>query len=206
MFNGQKKIIEIESGNENMIVVVFYPDGLRPVIRIPVNEITELVVDSVDVCGRECKEIQEKICEVKGYDTKIKLVEQFLLKAISSNKYSYYNEVRYAIDQMKVNDKTSIVKLASEVNMSKRNFERKFIENVGVSPAFLNRIIRFQKAINILQYRGNVSFTQLAYDAGYFDQSHFIRDFKTFYGQVPKKINFDQIFNKTTFLSHLYNL
>jgi AraC-like DNA-binding protein len=204
---GQKKsFIEIESGNENMIVIVFYPDGLRPVIKIPVNEITGLLLDSVDVCGSECKEIQEKLCEIKDNDTKIKLIEQFLLRAISSNKYSYDNELRYAIDLMTLNSNTRIVNLASEVNMSKRNFERKFIESVGVSPVFLNRITRFQKTINFLYHNGNMSFTQLAHDAGYFDQSHFTRDFKTFYGHVPKKFNLDQIvFNKTPILSHLYN-
>jgi transcriptional regulator GlxA family with amidase domain len=122
------------------------------------------------------------------------LIEQFLFNQLKSNENKFNNDIRFAVSQMQLNTKISILELASEVNMSKRNFERRFLENVGLTPVFFNRIVRFQKAIKLINQQNKLSFTELAYSTGYYDQSHFIRDFKQFYGQPPKEFNQNQIF------------
>lgn len=179
----------IESGNEGMVAIVFYPDGLFPFIKIPLVELTGLIVDLEYVFGKEIKEIQEKICDAKSNENKISLIEHFLLNQIRINVNKCSTDIRFAICQMQINNKISILKLASEVNMSKRNFERKFLEKVGLTPIFYNRIVRFQKAIRLINQQSKLSYTELAYSAGYYDQSHFIRDFKQFYGQPPNEFN-----------------
>lgn len=184
----------VESGNEGMVAIVFYPDGLYPFIKIPVDEITGQIVDLTDVFGKGIKEIQEKICEAKTDNQKISLVENLLLNLMKPSANNYNRDIRYAISQMRVNKKISIADISSDVNMSKRNFERRFLEYVGLTPVFYNRIVRFQKAIQLLNKNEKTSFTELAYLAGYFDQSHFIRDFKQFYGQAPKEFSHNQNF------------
>jgi AraC-like DNA-binding protein len=184
----------VESGNEGMIAVAFHPDGLSPFLKIPLVEITGLIVDLECFFGKTIKETQEKICEANSIEAKILLVEQFLLHQIKSSLKQFNNNIRYAISQMYLNNKLSISNLALEVNMSKRNFERKFLDHVGLTPVFYNRIVRFQKAIRLLNRQNNLSYTELAYLAGYYDQSHFIRDFRQFYGQPPKEFNLNQNF------------
>jgi AraC-like DNA-binding protein len=184
----------IESGNEGMVAVVFYPDGLSPFIKIPFIEFTGLIVDLELVFGKIIKDLEDKICEAITNENRITLIEQFLLNQLKNKENQFNNDIRFAVSQMQLNTKISILKLASEVNMSKRNFERKFLENVGLSPVFYNRIVRFQKAIKLLNLQKELSFTELAYSAGYYDQSHFIRDFKQFYGQPPKEFNQNQNF------------
>ncbi|PKP21191.1 MAG: hypothetical protein CVU05_07275 [Bacteroidetes bacterium HGW-Bacteroidetes-21] len=184
----------IESGNEGMVAVVFYPDGLSPFINIPLIELTGLIVDLELVFGKAVKEIQEKICEAGSNEERIPLIEHFLFNQLKTRENECYNDIRFAVTQMQLNNKISILKLASEVNMSKRNFERKFLENVGLTPVFFNRIVRFQKAIKFINQQNKLSFTELAYMSGYYDQSHFIRDFKQFYGQPPKEFNQNQNF------------
>ena len=184
----------IESGNEGMVAVVFYPDGLSPFIKIPLIELTGLIVDLELVFGKAIKEIQEKICEANSNEKRISLIEHFLLYQLKTKENQCYNDIRFAVSQMQMNNKISILELASEVNMSKRNFERKFLENVGLTPVFFNRIVRFQKAIKLINQPNKQSFTELAYMSGYYDQSHFIRDFKQFYGQPPKEFNQNQNF------------
>lgn len=121
------------------------------------------------------------------------MIEDYFMKQLGS--YSCIrNEIRYAISKMQSNSKISIDILAYEINMSKRNFERRFLQYVGLTPVFYNRIIRFHKAVDLMNKSEKASFTELAYAAGYFDQSHFIRDFKQFYGQAPKEFNEDQNF------------
>ena len=184
----------IESGNEGMVAVVFYPDGLFPIIKFPVIELTNLIVDLELVFGKAVKEIQEKICEANSNEKRISLIEHFLLNQFKNKNNQCYNDIRFAVSQMQSNNKISILNLASEVNMSKRNFERKFLDNVGLTPVFYNRIVRFQKAITLINQQNRLTFTELAYMSGYYDQSHFIRDFKQFYGQPPKEFNQNQNF------------
>lgn len=184
----------IESGNEGMVAIVFYPDGLSSFVKIPVIELTGQIVDLEDIFGKEIKEIQEIICEAKFNENKITLIENFLLNQIRTKVNKCNADIRFAISQMQLNNKSSILKLASEVNMSKRNFERKFLAKVGLTPVFYNRIVRFQKAFKLINQSNNLSFTELAHSSGYYDQSHFIRDFKQFYGQVPKEFNQSQNF------------
>ena len=74
----------IESGNEGMVAIVFYPEGLSPFIKIHLSEITGLIVDLKDVFGIEIKEIQEKICEANSNESKISLIENFLLNQINT--------------------------------------------------------------------------------------------------------------------------
>jgi AraC-like DNA-binding protein len=75
--------------------------------------------------------------------------------------------------------------LASHFNLSERQFERKFSEYAGMSPKRFMRIVRFENACNLYRNKLEKSLTEIAYECGYFDQSHFIRDFKTFSGYEP---------------------
>lgn len=183
-----------ESGNEGMVAVVFYPDGLSSFIKVPLIEFTGLIVDLELVFGKAIKEVREKICEANSNEKRISLIEYFLLNQLKAKENRFNNDIRYAVSQMQLNNKTSILQLASDINMSKRNFERKFLENVGLTPVFFNRIVRFQKAIKLINQQNKLSFTELSYLSGYYDQSHFIRDFKQFYGQPPKEFNQNQNF------------
>ena len=69
--------------------------------------------------------------------------------------------------------------------MSIKTFERKFIEQVGASPKIFSRIVRFNKAITLKMKEYKKSWTSIALDCGYFDQMHFIKDFKLFTGDTP---------------------
>lgn len=179
----------MESGNEGMVAVVFYPYGFSPFIKIPIIEFTGLIVDLELVFGKKIKELQENINKATSNEKRVSLIEHFLLNQLRTTEIQFNNDIRFTVSQMHLNNKISISKLASEVNMSKRNFERKFLENVGLTPVFFNRIVRFQKAIKLMNQQKELSFTELAYSSGYYDQSHFIRDFKQFYGQPPKEFN-----------------
>ncbi|WP_170265027.1 helix-turn-helix domain-containing protein [Salibacter halophilus] len=73
------------------------------------------------------------------------------------------------------------------LKVSERTLERNFKEELGVSPVLYKRIHRFNYALNLLHQKNLVSLTSIGYQAGYADQSHFIRDFKAFAGITPKE-------------------
>ncbi len=80
----------------------------------------------------------------------------------------------------------SVSNLAGEYGLSNRQFERRFKEFAGLSPKLYSRIIRFQAATEHKLDRAR-DLTEIAYACGYYDQSHFINDFRQFSGYSPKE-------------------
>jgi len=79
----------------------------------------------------------------------------------------------------------SIEKFAYQANMSMRNFERRFSENIGISPKLYCRIIRFNHALELKLKNPKQNWSSIAQECGYFDQMHFIKDFKQFADGSP---------------------
>ncbi|MEM9983080.1 MAG: helix-turn-helix transcriptional regulator, partial [Bacteroidota bacterium] len=81
--------------------------------------------------------------------------------------------------------RVSLKALQQELRISERTFERKFKSYVGVSPKLFTRICRFQSSLKQLRAGKYQKLSDIAFDNGYSDQSHFIRDFKRFSGHLP---------------------
>jgi AraC-like DNA-binding protein len=96
--------------------------------------------------------------------------------------------VEYALTQLQQGQRLSEV--LSDLNLSERSLERLFLAHVGITPVLYTRITRFQAAVVLLRrdktdIRRPRSLTDIAHSLGYFDQSHFIRDFRLFSGVTP---------------------
>lgn len=81
----------------------------------------------------------------------------------------------------------AIEELMHHSGLARRQFERRFKAVTGLSPALFMRIVRFQRSFRMLENGTAGSLTEVAMAAGYFDQSHFIRDFKRFSGMNPRR-------------------
>ena len=82
---------------------------------------------------------------------------------------------------------TTVGDLASVVCLGKKQFEREFSSLVGINPKEYARIVRFQRALLLMQNhsRQNVNLARITYASGYSDQSHFCREFRHFSGCTP---------------------
>ncbi|MDP4276428.1 MAG: helix-turn-helix domain-containing protein [Bacteroidota bacterium] len=80
---------------------------------------------------------------------------------------------------------TDIARLADAACLSTKQFSRVFSEHIGAHPKEYSRTIRFQRALHMLETDQQRSLSALAYDCGYFDQSHMIKDFKALSGYTP---------------------
>jgi AraC-like DNA-binding protein len=81
----------------------------------------------------------------------------------------------------------SIEKIACRANMSIKTFERKFTEQVGISPKLFSRILRFNSAVALKLSDPHRSWTDIAHHCGYYDQMHFIKECKLFAGATPTR-------------------
>ena len=77
--------------------------------------------------------------------------------------------------------------IISSIGVTRRRIEQRFLETTGLPMGFFVRKVRFQKAVNLLRFKNELSLTKIGLMAGYYDQSHFIREFKEFSGVTPKE-------------------
>ena len=82
--------------------------------------------------------------------------------------------------------------IVSTIGFTRRRIEQRFLESTGLSMGAFVRKNRFQNAINILNSRLSWSLTRIGLEAGYYDQSHFIREFKGYSGLTPKRFLLEQ--------------
>jgi len=116
-----------------------------------------------------------------------KLEEKFLLNKISSLKEKLPFD--QALNMLLIsNGMLTIEKTASIACQSLKQFERKCRDRIGMNPKMYARILKFSNAYRMHEASPNISWTQIAHKAGYFDQMHMIRDFKTFAGVNPSVI------------------
>lgn len=169
-----------ESGN---ILVLFKEAGAAAFFRQPLHELFESDTPVDNLFGNSViSYIEEQLHEEVTIEGKIKIIERFLTSRLLSQKPDIL--VEHSIKKINAfNGLLKIKSLASDLNISHDAFEKRFRKIVGATPKQYASIVRMKSLID----NGPLdqSFTQLALDAGFFDQAHFIKEFKKFTGQTP---------------------
>lgn len=173
-----------------MIVVVFQPYALKAFLNLPISLLHNQEVSGYDLENKHLKQLAAQILDCENTSLCISLIEQWLLSQIAdtlTSKTTYnIQRIAFVIKQLFVMPATSVTELASIACLGKKQFERLFNELIGANPKEYARIVRFQKSLKLLQHDfENINLAQLAYQCGYADQSHFIREFKQFSGYTP---------------------
>jgi len=190
LYGHQNDFYDLEmKGDLSVFSIVFEPQGLKQFFRFPLNEIFNQNVPLRFLIGRTGLELEEKICEAKTFQQKVNIAESYFFNLLKSNFVDYeFKRINHIINLIKKNyGHININKMASEACLCRKQFERIFIEQIGISPKQFLKIIRFQFAIFQKQKNNNINMLDLSYECGYFDQSHFINDFKSLCGFTPKQ-------------------
>lgn len=177
--------------NQLTIKVGFEPGGLHRLIGIPMHEmVTNCEFDSCDFFGREISFVTEQLAATATYDEMVAIIEKYLLKKVHLLKprLPIDSALPYIIKQGGLID---IDRLSTLACLSTRQLERIFKERIGLTPKFFARLVRFVKAWTIRENNTGISWTKIAYECGYFDQMHLIKDFKKFTGTTPSLIDVD---------------
>ena len=177
-------------GNVEMIVVVFQPYVLKAFLNLPISLLHNQEVSGYDLESKHLKKLAAQIFDCENTNLCITVIEQWLLSqianALTSKTTCNLERIAAAIQQLLAMPAIPVTELASTACLSKKQFERLFNELVGANPKEYARVVRFQKSLKLLQhYTEDANLAQLAYQCGYADQSHFIREFKQFSGYTP---------------------
>jgi AraC-like DNA-binding protein len=165
------------------IVILFKEAGATAFFKEPLHELFEESVSLENfVKQKEISIIGEQLAAARNDDQRIEIIEQFLITKLHPFKPDKL--ISTAIEKVYLTKGTIRIKeLAESLYISNDAFEKRFRKIVGTSPKQFSSIVRLQSIIKDGQKAQLL--TNMALDGGYFDQSHFNKDFKLFTGQVP---------------------
>jgi len=167
------------------LIVMFKEGGAGMFFNEPLHELFGMTVSLCDFMNsQKLIEVEERLAEANSNRQKITIVEQFLISQLNQSHADPL--IASAIKTMKATyGNLQVKELLSCLPISRDPFEKRFRKITGTSPKQFSSILRMQHLIG--QYSGKVKLTDVALEAGYFDQSHFIKEFKIFSGQTPKE-------------------
>lgn len=132
-------------------------------------------------------ELLEKVAEQSSFEGRIRAFESFYLKHFS-NVLKVPLLVKYMTEKIIALQCTmNVTELSQDTGYSSRYMLKTFQKYVGVSPKLLNRIVRFQNVIHSLEHKHYEKTLDRIFGMGYFDQNHFIEEFKEFSFITPIK-------------------
>lgn len=180
--------ITIPSGNGAAMMVVSFKKGMAaPFFPFPMEEIADSVIDADLIWGSDFGDLRERLLDVKNVQKRFVLVEEFLLRTFAS-KLQLNPCVAFAIDEMSNRpDSLSIARMNEKIGYSQKHFTEMFRKSVGVTPKSFLKIMRFQKAVKTIDAAASIEWDMIAQDCGFYDQAHFINDFKHFSGFTPEQ-------------------
>ena len=176
------------SRQERVIGIQFRPGGAFPFLRMPAHEAANITLALDDIWPGEAMLLREELLAAESVQRMFAILERILLARLRPATLA--PAVAFAARCLGGrNPDLRVRDVADRVGMTSRRFMDTFRDQTGLSPKAFQRVRRFQHVLNTLHPRepriwdGN--FAALAADCGYYDQPHFIHDFRHFSGLTP---------------------
>lgn len=190
----------LASGEVGFIAVRFRSGALRHFCPLPLAELGNDVLSIGEVWASGGRELAEQVALAGSHAQRVALIEHWLLACLT----------RYRKDQPAIeaalrelyyrHSEITIDALAGRIGISRRHFERVFGEHIGVTPKVFQRTARLNQTVRELLLAEPRATLATALDHGYYDQAHFIREFRSFVGESPQSY-----LESARSSSHFYN-
>ena len=168
-----------------LLIVVFQPWGLHTISGISGQETINRQVSSDHLFGPLASMLQTQLVSYSSLRERINQIEGFL-RTRTSNLRAVWSLLPRAVQLMhQTNGQLPIQQITQQLATTERSLERHFEQVLGISPKQYSRIIRLQHCLKIHRQQPALSLTELTYKAGYYDQAHFIREFRQLTGITP---------------------
>lgn len=183
-----KKYIEIEStGNTGFVSVRFLPWGAYHFFDQPIQDFLDKTIDARELWGDKIELVLSKLKEFSSIKKKFLLIEQFLLDCLHVYKKDD-SDVQQALRLIRDHKGMIPIEQVCELTgIAKKQLERRFLSTIGTTPKVFSRITRFLSICNHLAEHKDKNLSELTHECGYYDQAHFIKEFKEFSGYTPKE-------------------
>ncbi len=178
----------VMEGNYKLIIFQLYPFVLKSFFNVDPKSIND---NCYDLLQSDDKKIESLIQELKTeavLKNRINLMADFLYDRFQAKKSTIDFKIRQSLQLILDNQgQLNIGQVCKDLKLNERTFERRFVNEVGISAKKFSQIIQFQYTLEQLTVKDYTKLTDIVYTNGFADQSHFIKVFKAFTGKTPKK-------------------
>lgn len=191
--NGHARIQGIHSGRFTTVLegqggvfgIKFRAGGFRPFLRMPVSTLRDRSLPVQDVFGEAADRLEAALSAQLEDDRQVAVAEGFLAERLPPADIAA-TRVGGIVDRIAVDrSMTTVEQVLEHWSMGKRTLQRLFNDYVGIGPKWVINRYRLHEALERLAQGSAVDWAELALELGYFDQAHFIRDFKALVGCAP---------------------
>jgi len=183
----QLTTVDIELSKDHRAVMIgFQPGGLFRFLGIPMSEMFDDGIDGFDILDKDISYLIDELRKTEQPEQINAKVQMYLLKKMADihERLPFDLAVRQLVQAW--NGNTSLMDdVARDACLSLRQFQRKCHERLGMNPKLYARIARFSKAYKMFEANQQLTWSQISHHCGYFDQMHFLKDFKEFAGVTP---------------------
>ena len=181
-------------GRIDNFTIHFQPSGFNRLFGIPMTELTDAAHDAYAVIGPKFPRLEHELGDTPGFAERIQIIEERLIRMLGC--YARLDPVAIAANSLFASNGIHRVSaMATDSGLSPRQFERRFLEKVGVPPKLYARIIRFNAALDHKLQLPSRAWSRIANDHDFYDQMHLVHDCRAFTGESPSR-----------FLAHLVGL
>jgi AraC-like DNA-binding protein len=174
------------NGKVDMLGICFLSEGFYPFFRVPVSEFKNQLFGANEIGFKLINTISERLKSTADIDARLAILENELILMLMNGVPTPEN-FRQIFNALKQSDNPiQIAEFCQRNNIGMRQLERMYNKYVGVSANTYSTLNRFHTSLNQLLIQDYSKLSDLAFDNGYFDQMHFIKDFKRFAGDTPK--------------------
>ena len=174
-------------GRFEVFTIHFQPSGFFQLFGLPMPNLADRAYEARSVIGAGITELETRLADAQDFRLRVELATSFLKQRLSSVD-AQDAVARIANQVLCDRGVLHIQESAARVGLSVRQFERRFLEEVGVAPRRYARIVRFQSALN-LRLNAERPWTDIAHDLGYYDQMHMVHDFRIYSGESPTRLS-----------------
>lgn len=173
------------SGGAYCLQVNFTPVGARRFFALPMNELAGAMVDPVSVLGPPFERLRQMLgnetCKERMFDT----VEAYIVSRLARAAPARGDVLRTFSRMTRSSGTLPIGMLAELADVSRKHLNRLFLDEFGLPPKTVSRILRFQRAKDCALQSSHADWSMIAAECGFADQAHLIREFRAFSGQTP---------------------
>lgn len=181
-------VLEI-SGKYLIIIFQLFPFVLRTFFDVLPQSINDNCY-YLDNTEGEITKLNQQLISCEAVNEKIDIITNLLLQYFENKRKNLDFEIQKAIVEiMTTKGQVSIFAIAEKQNLNLRTFERRFLKETGLPPKQFAKIIQFQASLEQLTVKDYTKLTDIVYENGFADQSHFIKVFKAFTGKTPKNFS-----------------
>jgi len=178
-------------GHQEGISIELTPLGVRALFGVPVAELWDLTLELDEVAGRVATELWERLQTPAPWPARFAICDEVLGRTLRENT------IRRELDnawKLLVGSagNAGVEQVADRLGWSRQNLTRRFRREFGLSPKLAGRLIRFERAREMLGGRDGPAIADVAASCGYFDQAHMNRDFVEFAGLPPGQLRVEE--------------